>query len=142
MSADIKATASAIRAALRQTFPGVTFSVRMARGTAHGWIDVSWTDGPTSDMVGQVTDRFESSRFSGMDDSYHATGNAQWSCCGVLHHRSHSEEMVDRAMSLVRHDDPAVGPYINADGRMFVGSSPWHQEARDIALAYCRSVAA
>lgn len=142
MSADTKSTAAAIRSALRRTFPGVPFSVRMARGTACGWIDVSWTDGPTSDMVGQVTDRFESSRFSGMDDSYHATGNTEWSCCGVLHHRSYSAEMIERAMSLVCNDDPAVGPYIHAGDRVFVGASPWHQEARDVALAYCRSVAA
>jgi hypothetical protein len=142
MSADTKQTASALRSALRKTFPGVPFSVRMARGTAYGWIDVSWTDGPTDEMVGQVTDRFESSRFSGMDDSYHATGNAQWSCCGVILHRTYSEEMVDRALALVREDDAAVGPYIHADGRVFVSPSPWGRSARDVALGYCRSVAA
>lgn len=47
----------------------------MSTGTGYGWINVTWTDGPTTKQVRALTDRFQSERFSGMDDSYHATRN-------------------------------------------------------------------
>lgn len=72
---DTKATAAHLRKTLRAAFPGTRFSVRMDRGTAYGWLTVTWTDGPTDEAVSAITTRYESSRFSGMDDSYHTTAN-------------------------------------------------------------------
>ena len=107
-AADTKATAAALRQALRTMFPGTRFSVRMDRGSAYGWLNVSWVDGPTDADVRQVARRFESSRFSGMDDSYHQTGNREYSCCGVSTHRSISAKalatvVVDDARAEVRY---------------------------------------
>lgn len=45
--------AKAIRAQLHETFPGAKFTVRAGRG-----ITVTWTDGPTSDAVQDVTQAF------------------------------------------------------------------------------------
>jgi len=65
----VKETAVELRKALKVEFPGVKFSVRMARGTAYGYFDVSYTDGPPEAVVRKVTSRFQSSYFDGMDDS-------------------------------------------------------------------------
>ena len=54
MSATVRETAAALRKALREAFPGARFSVRMASGTAYGWLSVSWTDGPTVEQVDAV----------------------------------------------------------------------------------------
>lgn len=83
----VKQTAAAMRKELRGTYPGTRFSVRMSPGTGHGWIDVAWEDGPTTDQVDEVLDPFQSSAFDGMSDTYRAreqTGPIRYSCCGVL----------------------------------------------------------
>lgn len=67
----VKETAAELRTALRAAFPGVKFSVRMSRGTGHGWLSVSWTDGPTEPEVRAINNGFRSSYFDGQDDGYH-----------------------------------------------------------------------
>lgn len=66
----VKETAAEMRKALRAAFPATKFSVRMARGSAHGWMDVSWVDGPTEAQVRPVVEGFQDERFNGMTDSY------------------------------------------------------------------------
>jgi hypothetical protein len=96
-----KDTAAMLRGALRTTFPGVKFSVRISRGTAYGWLDVSWEDGPTMRQVDEVAGRYEGSRFDGMDDAYHRVPNSlvafageelprevRYRCRGINSHRS------------------------------------------------------
>lgn len=78
-----KQTAAAVRTHLRNTFPGARPSVRMCTGSAHGWLTVSWTDGPTEAQVLDATAAFRSSEFDGSDDAYHATGNTGVTCRGV-----------------------------------------------------------
>lgn len=110
-----KATAAALRKALRIMFPKAKFSVTMARGTAYGWLDVNWTDGPTTDEVDQVCARFESSRFDGYDDSYHRTGNDEYSCCGINTHRMISDEIIARGVALIQRNEYGER-FIDADG--------------------------
>lgn len=100
--ATTRETAAAIRRALRESFPATRFSVTMQRGSAYGWIDVIWTDGPTWREVEAITSGFESSRFSGMDDAYHRTENSQWSCRGVSTTRRISEDVLERLRTQVR----------------------------------------
>lgn len=89
-------TATYLRRVLRATFPGVRFFVRCARGTAHGWIDVTWTDGPRVHDVHPILTTFEGSHFDGMDDAYHQNppirltlpghttpGLYRFECCGA-----------------------------------------------------------
>lgn len=101
----VRETAAEIRKALRGQWPGVKFSVRMSRGTGHGWLHCGWTDGPREGQIRAVTDGFRSSRFDGMDDSYHsipATMYAapdgtitehRYTCCGVNGSRGFSPEV-------------------------------------------------
>jgi hypothetical protein len=66
-------TAKLVRAALKQAFPGVRFSVRCDTYAGGASIDVGWTDGPTPTAVERVARRFEGASFDGQIDlkSYH-----------------------------------------------------------------------
>lgn len=100
----VKETAAAMRSALRAAFPSVKFSVRMSRGTGHGWLSVTYEDGPRLSEVQEIAHGFESSRFEGMDDSYQQVEPAlyaredgslfeiRWSCCGANVSRRYSDE--------------------------------------------------
>jgi hypothetical protein len=57
-----------LKATLSKTFPGTKFSVRGSRGTGHGYVTVSYDDGPAFDDVRVITDGFEGSGFDGMID--------------------------------------------------------------------------
>lgn len=117
---DVKQTAAAMRKALAAAFLGVKFSVRMSRGTGYGWLDVSWQDGPTVPPVKAVVRRFESERWSGMDDSYHQvsqTGPVRYSCCGVITRRTMSAEGMDQLAALI---NEAAGECVAR-----VEPSPW-----------------
>ena len=61
-------TASLVRAALKQSFPGVKFSVRSDTYSMGASIDVRWTDGPSSKAVEKVAKQFEGADFDGMID--------------------------------------------------------------------------
>lgn len=87
----VKETGAAIRAALRDAFPGVKFSLRMSRGTGHGWFNLDWTDGPTARQVDAVTHTFRSSYFDGMDDSTrHIPATMAVEADGVIRERRYS----------------------------------------------------
>lgn len=68
-----KETAAAIRAGLKQNFPGVKFSVRTSYASMTSSTHVQWIDGPTEAEVDLVTSNFTSRGFDGMTDSttYH-----------------------------------------------------------------------
>lgn len=112
----VKETAAAVRKALAATFPGVKFSVRMDRGTAYGWLSVSWSDGPTEDAVRSVTDRFRDEKFDGMTDAYVPIAPSTddqgvthaYNCSGVTHSRSYTAAARERAEALIRADFPDV----------------------------------
>ena len=61
-------TAKILRRALRESFPGVKFSVRSHTYSMGASIRVGWTDGPTSKQVKAVTDVFQGATFDGMTD--------------------------------------------------------------------------
>lgn len=46
--------AAALKKALRETFPGTTFSLVGSRGTGYGWYHLTWTDGPTTQAVDAI----------------------------------------------------------------------------------------
>jgi hypothetical protein len=141
MSATVKETAAALRSALREAFPGVKFSVRMATGTAYGWISLSWTDGPTSAQVRKIAANFESERFSGLDDSYHSTGVTQWSCCGITDQRSISRERIAEAVAMIEHDTEGEAFIRRPDGSVAFSPYP-HFSDEQLALIYWQKVAA
>ena len=68
-------TAKLMRQALRETFPGVKFSVRSSSYAGGASINVYWTDGPTDTAVSRLVTTFEGADFDGMIDlkTYHDT---------------------------------------------------------------------
>lgn len=66
--------AKLLRRKLRETFPGVKFSVRCDRGTAYGWLQVSWVDGPRDSAVREVCNPWQGRQFNGMTDGYDERG--------------------------------------------------------------------
>ena len=69
-----KLAAANLRVLLRQSFPGVRFSVR---NTDHGSVYVRWSDGPDQKAVEAVAMTFQGGRFNGMEDSYE-TDRSAW----------------------------------------------------------------
>lgn len=61
-------TAKLVRAVLKETFPGVKFSVRSSVYSGGASINVSYVDGPSYDQVKAVIGVFEGSYFDGMTD--------------------------------------------------------------------------
>lgn len=61
-------TAKLIRKALKESFPGVKFSVRSSKYSGGSSIRVSWVDGPNDKQVKAITDLFEGSYTSSMED--------------------------------------------------------------------------
>ena len=61
-------TAKLVRAALKETFPGVKFSVRSDVYAGGASIRIKYTDGPTYEQVKAVAGMFEGSYFDGMTD--------------------------------------------------------------------------
>ena len=59
-----------LRKELSSTFPGVSFKVTSKSYSGGCSISVSWTDGPTSEQVKPIANRYEYGSFDGMTDSY------------------------------------------------------------------------
>jgi hypothetical protein len=61
-------TAKMVRAALKESFPGVKFSVKSSVYSGGASINIRYTDGPTYDQVKLVAGMFEGAYFDGMTD--------------------------------------------------------------------------
>jgi hypothetical protein len=61
-------TAKLVRAALKESFAGVKFSVKSSSYAGGASISIYYFDGPTSDQVKKVISNFEGSYFDGMID--------------------------------------------------------------------------
>lgn len=61
-------TAKLVRAALRESFPGVRFSVRSSVYSGGASITINYVNGPTYDAVKSVVAMFEGAYFDGMTD--------------------------------------------------------------------------
>lgn len=96
-------TAKEIRKALAANFPGVKFGVRSHTYSGGASINVSWTDGPTSEMVDRIAGQFAGCTFDGMVDlkEYHASEyqgrRVQWGANFVFTRREHSASLIDKA---------------------------------------------
>lgn len=61
-------TAKLVRAALKEAFPAIKFSVKSSVYSGGASIRVKWTDGPNSDQVETITSRFCGGYFDGSID--------------------------------------------------------------------------
>lgn len=71
-------TAKLIRRTLRDTFPGVRFSVHSSKYAGGSSISVQWTDGPTTGAVDRAVGAYEGADFDGMVDL--KTHQRAWLC--------------------------------------------------------------
>lgn len=77
---DTRDVASLIRAQLKESFglPARFFSVRIDRYAGGSSVEISWTDGPTSDAVRAAIGPYVGGRFNGMTDIRYSAD--QWFC--------------------------------------------------------------
>lgn len=59
-----------IRRELKAAFPGVAFSVKTKSFSGGNDINISWTDGPTTEEVREITSKYKEGSFDGMVDMY------------------------------------------------------------------------
>lgn len=64
------ACADAIREELKKVFPSVKFSVRSETFSMGDAVRISWTDGPTTKQVDEITGKYQSGYFDSMQDMY------------------------------------------------------------------------
>ena len=62
-------TAKLLRAALKQTYPGIKFGVKSTSYSGGASINVTWTDGPVDSDVEKTAKQFEGATFDGRTDS-------------------------------------------------------------------------
>lgn len=97
-------TAKLVRQALKESFPGVKFSVRSDSYSGGASIDVRWTDGPNAKQVKAVTSDFEGSYFDGMIDykgsCYHALDGkpVRFGADFIFENRGYSDAAIERAI--------------------------------------------
>lgn len=102
-----KEVASMIRQALKESFAGVKFSVRLSRYSGGSSIRVGWVDGPNSAQVEAVIGVFEGSYFDGSQDfkgsRYAMIDGQQVRFCVdfVFASRENSDAAVQRAIDRV-----------------------------------------
>lgn len=62
--------AAAIREELKNTFPGVKFSVKSSNFSGGDSVHISYYDGPSCKEVESITDKYQYGHFNGMEDLY------------------------------------------------------------------------
>ena len=97
-------TAKIIRKVLKESFPGIKFSVRSKTYSGGSAINVDWTDGPTRDQVNAIVKCFEGASFNAYEDfkeyvTREVNGEkysfgSDW----VMTHREYSKELHDKAL--------------------------------------------
>jgi hypothetical protein len=99
------AAAKNIRTELKAAFPLVKFSVRSSRFSMGDAINVKWTDGPTSQQVESIINKYTAGNFDGMTDCYNYEPNAWTDAFGdakYIHaNRDHSPRAIAAAIRTV-----------------------------------------
>ena len=115
-------TAKLVRAALKNAFPGVKFSVTSKTYSGGASINVGWIDGPSEPEVETVSKRFSGATFDGMQDlkSYHTsthpvTGETvRYGADFVFSQRDYSRAMTERiAVQIAAHFNVSPVPALN-----------------------------
>ena len=110
---DYKTASGNLRTLLKREFPGVKFSVRKSGGYA---VYISWTDGPTREMVDGVAGMFKGRSFNGMEDYEEIITSDFTDLFGSLGYifteREFSEDVIERESKKVVEDYPIL-----ADGK-------------------------
>jgi hypothetical protein len=100
-------TAKLIRAALKESFPGIKFGVRSSTYAGGASIRVSWSDGPNGAQVKAVAGAFQGGYFDGMTDykgsRYHMLDGVRthFAADFVFCERDYSDAAIQRALDHV-----------------------------------------
>lgn len=100
-------TAKLVRQALKESFPGVKFSVRSSTYSMGASVRVEWLDGPNTDQVEAVTGVFQGSYFDGGIDYkgsiYHMMDGQQvrFGADSIHCNRRHSEAATQAAIDRI-----------------------------------------
>jgi len=62
--------AKSIKNELKMVFPGVKFSVTSDSFSMGNSVNISWTDGPTTEVVDKIVKKYQYGHFNGMEDIY------------------------------------------------------------------------
>ncbi len=95
----LQAAARNIRIELKRAFPGVAFSVKSRRFSGGNAIDVRWIDGPTSQQVDEIIDRYSAGSFDGMTDCYSYARNAWTDAFGSAKYVHSARDDSDKAIA-------------------------------------------
>jgi Large polyvalent protein associated domain 29 len=68
-------TAKAIREELKANFAGVKFSVTSENFAGGNSVNILWSDGPTTEQVSNISNKYQYGHFNGMDDIYEYTND-------------------------------------------------------------------
>ena len=95
-----------LRVELKRAFPGISFSVRTSKYSGGNSIDISWTDGPTTQQVDKIANKYSGGTFDGMTDCYNYKSSPWTKVFGkakyVHSHRHYSDNTVLSIARLVR----------------------------------------
>lgn len=95
----LNAAAKNARIELKIAFPGVKFSVKTSRFSGGDSMSVRWTDGPNSNQVSAIVDKYAAGHFNGMDDSYSYTADAWNNAFGDAKYVQTSRDLSDKAIA-------------------------------------------
>jgi hypothetical protein len=95
----LQAAAKNIRIELARAFPGVKFSVKSSRFSGGDSITVRWIDGPTSQQVDDIADKYQAGSFNGMEDIYEYSHSAWRDAFGDAKYVHSDRENSDRAIA-------------------------------------------
>ena len=97
----LTAAAKNIRTELKTAFFGVKFSVKTSRFSMGDSISISWTDGPNTEQVNAIVNRYKAGSFDGMTDCYNYESCAWTDAFGDSKYISTSRDYSDKMLSSV-----------------------------------------
>jgi hypothetical protein len=95
-----------VKIELQRAFPKVKFSAKTSRFSMGDSLRVSWIDGPTTEQVKAIADKYSGGSFDGMQDLYtyergawtDSFGDSKYVSCD----RSYSDEAIESAIRTVK----------------------------------------
>lgn len=136
-----KETAATIRKELRHKFPDSKMSVTMARGTAYGWMSVSYTDGPSQEEVRDLMFHYENSSFNHYTDVREYHQGAAWNATGINVSKDYSEGAVNEKLSAIETNDSGERYIKSKEGDLLVFERYPHEMNEQLARRACEEEA-
>jgi len=125
-----------IRIELKKVFPKTKFSVTTDRFAGGDAIRIRWNDGPTTEQVEAISNKYEAGSFDGSQDLYEYKDSAWIEAFGdakyITTNRDHSPELITATIEEVAaqfHDGELPTAEDYKQGRLFYTSPSRHSES-------------